>query len=407
MKPKNKTTNCLPTSSNCIVWEGPNINCINLCKGDTITDVVYKLAILICDLKDKLDLTDLDLSCLVENCQLCDEPNKALSNVLTLLINKVCTLEDAIAALEPGGEGNSYTEPILNLPSCLQYVNNQGQTVTQLIHNQFSLTLATKICQLNSTVTSNTNTINNHETRITALENQSPVSIPQITPNCVLPKTPQDIDDVVFELEKKYCELQTTLGSNIQLLDAAGKQCLNLGQQNAFSIPGTISSINGWKNVISNFSDSINNLWITVCDLRAGIAALKDCCSAGVGNCLDFILGFTAAANNTRDTVTLFLAGLTNIPAGYGDCTQLGSLVRITDTTGNVYTSYINLVNASTDVDGVAFDISNSNLNTSQTYTITIQACIKNEQNNTCSKTTTITLVPPCSIVTGLTATLS
>ena len=95
MKPKNKSTNCLPISSNCTVWEGPNIQCINLCKGDTVTDVVYKLALLICDLKSQLDLTDVDLTCLVQNCQLCNEPDSEIKvetvtdNVLKNIIKEV------------------------------------------------------------------------------------------------------------------------------------------------------------------------------------------------------------------------------------------------------------------------------------------------------------------------------
>ena len=43
MKPVNlDTTPCSPIASNCVVWTGPNIPCINLCKGDTVSDVVFK-----------------------------------------------------------------------------------------------------------------------------------------------------------------------------------------------------------------------------------------------------------------------------------------------------------------------------------------------------------------------------
>ena len=52
MKPLNldKST-CNPISSNCVIWGGPDIECINLCKGDTITDVTYKLALELCIFK--------------------------------------------------------------------------------------------------------------------------------------------------------------------------------------------------------------------------------------------------------------------------------------------------------------------------------------------------------------------
>ena len=84
-----KNNNCTPTSSNCIVWQGPNIPCINLCKGDSITDVVYKLATDYCDLLSNLDPSIYDLSCL--NDASC--PPKNIQQLVQLLINKICDVE--------------------------------------------------------------------------------------------------------------------------------------------------------------------------------------------------------------------------------------------------------------------------------------------------------------------------
>ena len=45
MKPLNLDNSpCSPTSSNCVIWQGPDLACIKLCKGDTVSDVVAKLA---------------------------------------------------------------------------------------------------------------------------------------------------------------------------------------------------------------------------------------------------------------------------------------------------------------------------------------------------------------------------
>ena len=83
---------CAPVSSNCVIWQGPNLSCINLCNGDTVSDVVYKLAVELCDLQAQLDLSDLDLSCVVQACQTCPEPVKTLSAVLDLIITKTCDI---------------------------------------------------------------------------------------------------------------------------------------------------------------------------------------------------------------------------------------------------------------------------------------------------------------------------
>ena len=58
MKPLNShTAGCDPVSSNCVIWQGPDIPCLKLCKGDTVSDVVYKLATELCDLLTALDVT--------------------------------------------------------------------------------------------------------------------------------------------------------------------------------------------------------------------------------------------------------------------------------------------------------------------------------------------------------------
>ena len=45
MKPLNLDNKpCSPISSNCVIWQGPDIPCIKLCTGDTVSDVVAKLA---------------------------------------------------------------------------------------------------------------------------------------------------------------------------------------------------------------------------------------------------------------------------------------------------------------------------------------------------------------------------
>ena len=47
---KSNTTNgCNNTSSNCVIWQGPDLTCVNICNGDTISDVVAKLAEQLCE----------------------------------------------------------------------------------------------------------------------------------------------------------------------------------------------------------------------------------------------------------------------------------------------------------------------------------------------------------------------
>jgi hypothetical protein len=91
MKPTNpKSSGCSPISSNCVIWQGPDINCINLCKGDTVSDVMFKLGCLICDLKKELDVSTYDLTCL--NLAACDKPTSFLE-FIQIVIDKLCELQ--------------------------------------------------------------------------------------------------------------------------------------------------------------------------------------------------------------------------------------------------------------------------------------------------------------------------
>lgn len=87
MKPLNiKKESCSPVSSNCVIWNGPDIECINLCKGDTVTEVVYKLATELCKIIDTFDVSNYDLSCL----DLAYQP-KSFEELIQATITAICS----------------------------------------------------------------------------------------------------------------------------------------------------------------------------------------------------------------------------------------------------------------------------------------------------------------------------
>ena len=398
---------CSPVSSNCVIWQGPDLGCIDLCNGDAISDVVYKVATKLCTIQTSLDLSTLDLSCLVSFCSATNPAptNKTLLAVLDFIIDKVCCLNTTIQNL-PAGGGSSYTEPNVALPTCLQYTDpGTGQTVTVLQHSAYTLRLANQYCSLKATVDGHTTTIAAHNTRITALENAPAVTIPQVTPNCILPAVPTAMNVVLDELEAQYCLLRTTLGTNTALTSAVAQQCQGLGASAALSTTGTISSLPGWNATSTTVASAMQNLWVVLCDMRQTIYDLKN--TVGQTDCSAFLLGFTAAANEARTQVTVFFnGGGTVIPSGFTNCTALGSKITIRDTSGHVYTDNVNLVTAVTDTDGITYTVSGAALNASQAYTITVEGCLT-KSGNTCTKTATFTVSVPCPIISSVTATLT
>ena len=394
---------CSPVSSNCVIWQGPNLSCINLCKGDTVSDVVYKLATEVCALSGNLGLSDLDLSQLVQVCTTTPEPAKTLAAVLDLLIDKVVCLADLVDGIVPGGA--TYTEPTLSLPACLRYTNAQGQTVTQLIHNQYSLTLATKICEIKGTVDLHTSQIASISSRVTALEAVTADDLPTLSVACLTGSSALVVlDEAVEVIAEELCDLKGVMGTNTAITAAAAKQCTQLSILPSLSSTGTMGNLAGWKPTVTTLSDSIFNLWLTVCDMRGAIASLKDCC--GTVDCSAIIIDFTVAANTNRDQVTLFFNGLTSIPATYTECTQLGSKLTITDSAGKAFTTNIQVVANKTNVSGVAVSLSGSGLNTTLNYTVKLEACVA-YNGKSCTKDVTKQLFAPCTNITINSATIS
>ena len=397
---------CSPVSSNCVIWQGPDLSCIDLCNGDAISDVVYKVATKLCTIQTSLDLSNLDLSCLVSFCSATNPAptTKTLSAVLDFIIDKVCCLNTTIANLPAGG--SSYTEPNLALPTCLQYNDPAtGQTITELVHRQYSLRLGNQYCTLKATVDGHTTTLATYNNRITALETAPGLSLPTVTPNCILPATPTAMNVVLDKLEEEYCGLRNVLGANTALTASIAQQCQGLGASPALSTSGTISSLTGWNANSTSIASAVQNLWVVLCDMRQTIYDLKN--TAGQTDCSSFLLGFTAAANEARTQVTVFFnGGGTVIPAGFANCTAQGSKITIRDASGKTYTDYVNLLTAVTDTDGITYTVSSAALNTSQAYTITVEGCLT-KNGNTCSKTATFTVSVPCPIITSVTATLS
>ena len=397
---------CSPVSSNCVIWQGPNLSCINLCKGDTVSDVVYKVATQLCTLQTELDLSDLDLSCLVSFCASSNPAptEKTLAAVLDFIIDKVCCLNTRCTTLEGGSAGSSFTEPTLALPTCLQYTNAQGQNVTQLIHNQYTLTLATKVCDLNTTVTTHTTQISGLNSRVTVLENKTTPTLPKVSLQCLTgSSTLLDLDAALGTVNTELCSLKNVLGTNSAIGSAAAKQCTQLSTLPALSSTGTMSGLSGWKTSVTTLSDSIFNLWLTVCDMRGAIAALKDCC--GTLDCSSVIIDFLASANTNRDQITLNFAGKTTIPVTLSECSQQGSKVTITDTAGNKYITYVQVVTNKNS--SVNISLSGTSLNTALNYTVLLEPCVKNAEGKTCEKSITKTIYAACTNISNISATVS
>jgi hypothetical protein len=329
MKPLNlNKESCNPISSNCVVWQGPDIECINLCKGDSVTEVVYKLATELCDLLEKFNVDNYDISCF--NLLECGPDD--FEGLIQLLIDKVCACCGETPTIDPGTGALGCPDCEVNICSEFFYQNPQGDTITTMQLKDYVVAIGNRVCQLIGQIDTINSTLQNHETRIINLENAPAptVNIPQIQPNCVLPSQFTDIDVVVDALEEQFCELRTATGDPQAIYQAILKQCNGLDNQTQLAGGGNMSTIPGWVQQVAytNLSHAINNIWLAICDIRSAVQNIQaSCCDAG---CDGISISINAILNSATEMVIYFTG---STPAGFIDCPG-ASVLTLTDAQG-------------------------------------------------------------------------
>lgn len=279
MKPLNLDNRpCSPISSNCVIWQGPTISCINLCTGDTISDVVSKLATELCTLLDQTNVTNYDLTCLgITSCGPQD-----FQELIQLLINKICELNGL--PVQELQSTPACPDCLVSVAPC--FVEN-GQTTMQLI--DYVQMIANKLCDLIAQIADLQTQIDNLDIRVTILETTPPptFTLPSLTPDCDLgvssngtpvnPATSQTIDIVLDALinddTNGYCVYTAALGEVADLYTAISRKCVNDGTP-MLSSPGTFGSLVTWV-ADANYdtvADAINNIWLVLCDVFSYVA---------------------------------------------------------------------------------------------------------------------------------------
>ncbi len=278
--PGSNRDNCPKISTSCVIWQGPNIPCIDLCAGDSIDEVVFKLATLLCDVTENiLDVTTLEFACFI---QAGVEEPQTLKQLLQLIINKVCYLEangggsGSGSGNEARGGGNAESNTYVDLPPCLYFTNEDGDLVTTMLFTDYLLYLANTICtvildinNINSNVSILASNVATLQLQVANLQSYTYEIF--VTSQCASAPTPGQtllIQDAFANLEASYCNLQSSVGLSTQLIAAINAQCPSLPGLPVLFGTGTMGSIPGWVDTPITVADTINNLWLTVCDMR-------------------------------------------------------------------------------------------------------------------------------------------
>lgn len=320
MKPLNLDNRpCSPTSSNCVIWSGRNIPCINLCTGDTVTDVIEKLATELCAIIDQLNISNYDLSCFnITSC-----PPSSFAELIQFLIEQIC----ASQGISTTGKDLSSGCPdcVVTMADC--FITGP-QTTMQLV--DYVKLIASRICSIGETIIAMQTQITNIDNRVTVLENAVPPTyvLPSIETNCLAPymsgAVSATIDLVLDTLLNDptigYCSLINATGLPTDLLSAVAGACITATTPTLSHPPipfGTLY-LGTWINSPTTVADTINNIWITICDIYNGVPTTVvaagdgiDVTSVTVGNTTTYTVEstyletFVASTfiNNTRQPI--------------------------------------------------------------------------------------------------------
>lgn len=387
-----ETSPCSNISSNCVVWQGPDIPCIGLCHGDTISDVIAKLAEQLCDLTDGIvaaepDLSGLNLLCVLPSGQTAPD---TVSDTMQLIIDYVCDINQSSTSL-----------PIVSLPNCLHYDDPAGNAVLALPLDDYAALVANKVCDILTSIEIIDNTILDHESRLVVLENcvlpcsaSSPSDV-QVISSCILSgQGLVNLSALVLALETRYCNLESNVGSTAIISNAINSQCLS-GSDAKLSGQGNYSGESNWINTPSTLSHVVQNLWVVVCDMYSAIEDIQlNCCP---GACDSIVYGFTTTLNQDGNGIpTNIVVDFTSssIPSSYNDCSG-GSSITITDSNGLTKSTTVNTASLQNQPSGVTLSL--TGLFLFGGFSIETDFCVT-DGANTCRETVTKTLnsAVPC-----------
>ena len=286
VKPDSTQEGCHPISSNCVIWQGPDIPCIDLNHGDSVSDVVAKLAERLCDISNQLDISLLDLSCFNP---LCPTPED-FQDLIQIIINKICALENP--PIDPGTTVSDCPDDcIVTIAPCFQETDFLGNLITTLPLRDYVIKIGNELCSLISTITTIQSSITDLDNRVTYIEDNccGPVKEAVSTVSCLTTLPPNGIPISVHLafVEQELCNLLDVTGDPADLTNAILQECPGLDSSLQLGNPPSLmDALPGWVKIgdYNTVADAINNIWLTICDLRLAVSTLQAdlvaCCTA-------------------------------------------------------------------------------------------------------------------------------
>lgn len=383
-----KQAGCSPTSSNCVVWQGDDISCISLCKGDTITDVVNKLATELCTLMDIFDLDNYDLSCF----------NNVVPQITTYesliqkVLDKICQLEGLDSGGTPITPSTCPDSCIVSIASCFYFQNETGDTITTMSLIDYLTAIGNRICtilsdidDINTAIAQLNTTVNGINTRVGIIEANyiKDVDLDYVNSATLDPSTtPRFVTLGLKTVEDAFVSHMNAVGLTTSIYQSMFRG-VELADSQALSRTGTYQGLPGWIAVMTSLSDSYNNMWTVIKDIRSAVDYLQKNNSLNACGLIKY--NFRAELNATdpsNPTVVFYLDGSQGTSA-YRDSDPLGSVFTISDSDGNSTTAKLGIISTIGNTSGYSYNLAPTPVDSTLDLTIELQASLYNPGTNT------------------------
>ena len=342
---------CNPISSNCVIWQGPDIPCITLCRGDTISDVTAKLAERLCTILDYLEVSAYDLTCFNP---ICTTP-RDFQELIQILIERICAINNIPVA--PDGSVGC-PDCVVPVAQCLQRPDALGNITATLQLRDYVILIGNEICTIAASISSIDSRVTSLEVAVTDIQNNCctggtggdltmPISV------CIGTADGTPVIDYLVLLDRAFCGLQTATGTQNNINTTLSYKCISGTDSTPSGTPVSWNQVPGWIDSPVNLAQSVQDLWLIVCNQNQAIinlqTQLNECCEGSgppAPSCTEIVWNMTRGTM-VKGTLWGILPVFTgSIPAGWTYPSSItGATVVITDNGGNTYTNTYDVLN--------------------------------------------------------------
>jgi len=384
-----KSKGCAPVSSNCVVWQGPDLDCIAVCNGDSISEVIAKLASELCIIMDLVDIDSYDISCL--NVTPSEQP-KAFNELLQLIIDSVCASNGVTPPVVPGSDCPD--DCIVDIDKCFQTTGQNGDLNITMPLVDYVRAIGIKVCDnineiailkgqippIESNIENNTQQIESLGVSKASIESLNYQVNTKTDTNAGI----QYLPDALRYVENSLIETQEATGTPSQLFK--GTLAGQIDDENSLNKDLIMNAIPNWVSTANTIGASLNNAWLAIIDLREAVQHIQEnCCSGG---CQDLYLNFKAelVVNPGSVKIIIYTNGSTGFTAEWREC-NIKTKITATDTLGNVTSFIVSLLDIMNTPTGYPVDITSSSLDVTKDITVVADTCFENTVlSTTCEK---------------------